>query len=165
MEVIEAIRTKKAVRLFSDKPVPREDILTILDSARRAQSSKNTQPWQFLVVQDREALKALSTTGDFAQHLAGATFAIVFVSKDSTPWINFDLGQAASYMQLAAWSMGIGSCIANIYRQPDARKVLNIPDDLHCMAAISFGYPSPDFVPLKLGGRKPVDDLVHWDKW
>ncbi len=165
MEVIDAIRTKKAVRQFSDQPVSHEDILTILDAARHSQSSKNTQPWQFVVVQDRAKLKALSKTGDYAQHLAGATFAVVFSSRDNALWTTFDLGQASSYMQLAAWSLGIGSCIAAIYRADDARKVLGIPPEMQCMAAISFGYPSADYVPLKLGGRKSVDELVHWNQW
>ena len=165
MDVIKAIRTKKAVRQFSNQEVSREDILTILNSGRSAQSSKNTQPWQFVVVQDKAKLKALSGTGDYAQHLAGATFAVVFVSNESTSWINFDLGQASAYMQIAAWSLGIGSCIAAIYRPDDARKILDIPGDMQCMAAISFGYPAADFKPLKLGGRKPLDNLVHWDQW
>ncbi len=165
MDVIQAIRTKRAVRQFAEREVPREEILTILDSARRAQSSKNTQPWQFIVVQDRAILKALSGAGDFAQHIAGAAFAVAFVSKDSTPWINFDLGQASAYMQLAAWSLGIGSCIASFHRPDEARKTLEVPEGMHCMVGISFGYPATDFKPAKLGGRKPVDELVHWNKW
>jgi len=165
MDVIAAIRSKRAVRQFSNREVTREDILNILDCGRRAQSSKNTQPWQFIVVQDRSKLKALSETGNFAQHLAGATFAVVFVSQDNNPWINFDLGQSAAYMQLGAWSVGIGSCLANIYRPDDARKILGIPENLQCMVAISFGYPAADFVPAKMGGRKPLDELVRWDQW
>src|SRR5258708_7336220 len=165
MDAIKAIRTKRAVRQFSSKEVSREDILTVLDRAGRAQSSNNTQPWQFIVVQDRTKLKALSEAGNFAQHLAGATFAVVFVSQDNTPWINFDLGQASAYMQLAAWSLGIGSVLANIYRPDDARKILGIPPELHCMVAISFGYPAAEPAPAKHSGRKPLDELVRWDQW
>ncbi|HLY29281.1 MAG TPA: nitroreductase family protein [Aggregatilineales bacterium] len=165
MDANKAIRTKRAVRQFSNREVSREDILSILDSGRRAQSSKNSQPWYFIVVQDRAKLKALSETGNFAQHLAGATFAVVFVSQDNTPWINFDLGQSAAYMQLAAWTMGIGSCLANIYRPDDARHILGIPPELNCMVAISFGYPAAEPAPAKRGGRKPLEDLVRWDQW
>ncbi|MEP7286058.1 MAG: nitroreductase family protein [Chloroflexota bacterium] len=165
MDVMDAIRSKKAVRLFADKPVSHEDILTILEAGRRSQSSKNTQPWQFIVVQNKETLTALSTTGDFAQHLARATFAIVLASNDTNSWTSFDLGQAAAYLQLEAWSLGIGSCIATIYRGEAAKQILGIPAEMSCMVAISFGYPSPDFVPAKLGGRKPIEAITHWDKW
>jgi len=165
MEVMNAIRTKKAVRLFSDKPVTKEDIQTILEAGRHSQSAKNTQPWQFMVVQERAKLKTLSETGDFAQHLAGATFAIALVGKDSAAWTMFDLGQVAAYMQLEAWALGIGSCIASIWRPDDGKKVLGIPDEMGFPVAISFGYPSADFTPAKMGGRKSVDDITHWDRW
>ena len=75
MNVQKAIETKRAVRLFTTDPVPAEVIDQILDAGRRSQSSKNTQPWQFVVVQNPETLIALSKTGDYAGHLAGAAFA------------------------------------------------------------------------------------------
>lgn len=165
MEVTQAIRTKRAVRQFAEKPVAREDILAVLQAGRRSQSSKNTQPWQFVVVQDRTSLVALSKTGDFAGHLAGAAFAVILVSSDEGYWRGFDLGQSAAYMQLEAWSMGIGSCIASIYEPDKARTILNIPADLSVNVALSFGYPAENFTPARLGGRKPLEELVHWEKW
>jgi nitroreductase len=165
MNVQEAIRSKRAVRLFKPDPVPEADIRAVLDAGRRAQSAKNIQPWRFVVIQNKTTLKALSETGEFAGHLAGAAFAVVFVSKRDDAWNHFDFGQAAAYLQLAAWDMGIGSCIAAISETAKARAALGIPDDLNVYAAISFGYPSPDFKPLQLGGRKEVDDLVRWEKW
>ena len=63
MNVNEAIRTKRAVRQFQDKPLPREAVLAILNAGRRAQSSKNSQPWQFIAVQDKQTLKGLSQLG------------------------------------------------------------------------------------------------------
>jgi nitroreductase len=163
--VIDAIRSRHAVRQFDPRPVPDEVLHTILDAGRRAQSSKNTQPWEFVVVRDRDTLTALSKTGDFAQHLAGATFAVVLVGSAQTTWNSFDLGQAAAFLQLAATDLGVGSCIAAIYRPDEARQILNIPEGKNLFCAISFGYPAADFKPLKLGGRKPIDDLVHWEKW
>lgn len=165
MNVNDAIRTKRAVRLFTDTPVPHEVIVAILDAGRRSQSSKNTQPWQFIVVQGREKLQALSQTGQFAGHLAGAAFAVVLAGQKDTGWNWYDLGQASAYMQLAAWEHGVGSCIANIYEPDQARAILGVPPDWSVNCALSFGYPSPDFVPLKLGGRKPLDQVVRWEQW
>jgi nitroreductase len=102
MDVLEAIRTKRAVRQFSDKPVPKDQILAVLDTGRRSQSSKNTQPWEFIVVQDKATLQALSKTAQYAGHLAGASFAVVFVGTGESDWNSFDLGQTAAYMQLGA---------------------------------------------------------------
>lgn len=165
MNVSEAIQTKFAVRLFSETPVPEADILHILEAGRRAQSSKNSQPWQFVVVRDREMLEKLSQLGDYAGHLAGAAFAIVLVSPDATYWRGVDLGQAGAYLQLAAWEKGIGSCIAAFYHPDKARAVLGIPDNYDCQFALSFGYPAPEHKNAKMGGRKPIDEIVHWEKW
>ncbi len=163
MNVSEVIRTKRAVRQFSDQPLPEETIRAILNAGRRAQSSKNSQPWQFVVIRDKAALKDLSTCGAYAGHLAGAAFAVALASTEPA---DFDLGQAAAYMQLAAWEQGIGSCIASIYEPERARAILGIPESLHFDVALSFGYPLPtEKRPPRPGGRKPLEEVVHWEKW
>ena len=114
MEVHEALRLKRAVREFTDQPIPKDQIEQILNAGRRAQSAKNRQPWEFIAIQDREILKSLSGLGTWAGHLAGAALGIAILTPDpAIRWsIMFDAGQAAAYMQLAAWELGIGSCLA-----------------------------------------------------
>src|SRR6478736_1332808 len=90
MTVEEAIRTKRAVRTFTDQPLPDDAIRAILDAGRRAQSSKNTQPWHFIAVRDRDTLQQLSTCGQFAGHMAGAALGVALVSPIPT---GFDMGQ------------------------------------------------------------------------
>ena len=170
MNVSDAIRTKHATRQFTDQPVPEEAIRAILNAGRRAQSSKNTQPWSFVVVRDRAILKQLSECGTYAGHLAGAAFAVVLVSPDpSTRWsIAFDLGQAAAYMQLAAWELGLGSCFASIYEPEKAKAFLGIPENQFFDVALSFGYPAPDQArpsAVRKGGRRLFEEVVHWEKW
>ncbi len=165
MNVTEVIATRHAVRQFADKPVPEDVMLAILDAGRRSQSSKNSQPWQFVVVTDRALLEAMSKMGDFAGHLAGAKFAVVLVGLQDTTWNNFDLGQAAAFLQLAASDQGVGSCIAAIYRPEEIKALLGIPEDRTAYCAISFGYPAPEHKPYVMGGRKPVAEVAYWDKW
>src|SRR5450759_896565 len=125
MDVTEAIRTKRAVRQFSGLPIPKEDLLAILNAGRRAQSAKNTQPWQFIAITNKETLRKLSTLGEYAGHLAGAGAAIAILTPDpATGWfIMFDAGQAAAYMQLEAWARGIASVPATMYEPETARLV------------------------------------------
>jgi nitroreductase len=163
--VIETIQNRHAVRSFADRPVPDDVVNTILEAGARSQSSKNTQPWQFLVVRDRDSLKALSQMGDFAGHLAGADFAVLLIGDGDNMWKHFDLGQTAAFLQLAASDLGVGSCIAAIYRPDEAKQLLGIPADRTAYCAISFGYPAPDFKPYKMGGRKPVAEVAYWEKW
>lgn len=170
MNIKDAIQTKRAVRQFNDAPLPDEVVKAILNAGRRSQSSKNSQPWHFIAITDKATLKALSECGDWAGHLAGAALGVALVSPDPAEkfQIMFDLGQAASYMQLAAWELGVGSCLASIYKADHARQILMFPDDLHLRIAISFGYPQTEEVltaPPQKGGRKSFEETVHWEKW
>ena len=171
MDVLDAIRVKRAVRDFAPTPLPEDAVRTILNAGRRAQSSKNSQPWQFVVVTDKDILRQLSLTGDFASHLAGAAVGVVIVTPDEPErrdWLMFDVGQAASYMQLAAWELGVGSVIATIYHPGQAQAILGIPEGYRCDVALSFGYPADASIltaPPRSGGRKPLDEMIHHDRW
>src|SRR3970282_317891 len=113
---------KRAVRAFDTRPLPPQAVEAILNAGRRAQSSKNTQPWHFVAIQDRLTLEALSHAGTYAGHLAGAALGVAILTADPAQrWsILFDAGQAAAYMQLAAWDLGIGSCLGTVYEPPAA---------------------------------------------
>lgn len=170
MNVLEAIQRKRAVREFSAQPLPREVILTILQAGRRSQSSKNTQPWHFIAITDRETLRELSECGTWAGHLAGAALGVAILTPEPTEkfQVMFDAGQAAAYMQLAAWELGVGSCLASIYEPEKARGLLGFPAEWHLRIAISFGVPLDPSVlvqPNRKGGRRPLDEIVHWERW
>lgn len=162
LSVAEAIRTKRAVRRFSDQPVSQDAMRAVLNAGRRAQSSKNSQPWTFVAVTERATLEALSKTGGYAGHLAGAAFAIVIVAQ---PNYKLDVGQAAAYLQLAAWELGLGSCIASLHDEVTARAILRVPAELECYTAISFGYPAEPPAAPRQGGRRSFDDMVRWERW
>ncbi len=170
MNVAEAIQMKRAVRKFEDRPLPDDVVRAILNAGRRAQSSKNEQVWQFIAIRDKAILKALSESGTYAGHLAGAALGVALVIPDPAVKFQtlFDSGQAAAYMQLQAWELGVGSCLASIYDMEKARGILGFPKDLHLDIAISFGYPADEAklsAAPKKGGRKPFDEMVHWEKW
>ena len=170
MNVSEAIRTKRAVRKFLDKPIPEETIHKILNAGRRSQSSKNSQPWSFVAIIDRSILRNLSECGTWASHLAEAALGVAILTPDPAEKFQtmFDAGQTAAYMQLVAWEAGIGSCLASIYETEKARTILGYPSELHLRIAISFGYPLNEnelTAPPQKGGRKDFSEIVHWDKW
>jgi nitroreductase len=170
MNISAAIRTKRAIRQFKDKPLPEDVVDAILNAGRRAQSSKNSQPWHFIAIRERETLAALSQLGTWAGHLAGASLGVALLSPDPAAKFQtmFDLGQSAAYMQLAAWELGVGSCPASIYEPDKARELLGFPEDLYMRIAISFGYPLDETgltSPPRKGGRRSLDETVHWEKW
>ncbi|MBC7879384.1 MAG: nitroreductase family protein [Anaerolineales bacterium] len=170
MNVSDAIRLKRAVRKFQDKPLPDEVIYSILNSGRRSQSSKNDQAWRFIAIRDKEILKALSLCGQWAAHIAGAALCVAILTPDpeSKFQIMFDAGQAAAFMQLAAWEMGVGSCPASLYEFDKTRAILGYPAEWHLRIALSFGYALDKekiSAPPKKGGRISLGEIVHLDKW
>jgi nitroreductase len=170
MNVSDAIRLKRAVRKFQDKALPDEVIHAILNAGRRSQSSKNEQGWQFIAIRDKSILKALSECGTYAGHLAGAALGVAILTPDPEGkfQIMFDAGQAAAFMQLAAWELGIGSVPASIYEPEKARAILGFPPEWHLRIALSFGYPADEeklSAAPKIGGRRALEDIVHWDQW
>ena len=170
MDVFEAIRTKRAVRKFQEKPLSEEVMRAILNAGRRSQSSKNNQDWRFIAVTDKSILAELSQCGEWAGHLAGAAMAVAILTPDPNAKFQylFDAGQAAAFMQLAAWELGIGSCPASIYDFERARRILGFPPEWHLRLALSFGYPADDeklSAAPKKGGRKGLAEVVRWERW
>ncbi len=170
MDVSDAIKTKRAIRKFKDTPLLEKEIIAIVNAGRRSQSSKNTQPWHFIVITDRTTLIELSKLGEWAGHLATAALGIAIITPnpDIRFSIMFDAGQSAAYMQLAAWELVIGSCLATIYETEKARSLLGFPDDLFLHIAISFGYPidaTKLTEPPQKTGRRTLSDVAHWEKW
>jgi nitroreductase len=173
MNVRDAVHAKRAIRTFDSRPLPDDVLEAILDAGRRAHSAKNRQRWAFIVVRDRERLRALSTLGPWAGHVAGAAVAVALVTPDphapdAKLSITWDLGGAAAQMMLVAWELGVGSCPATVYEPARAREVLGYPADRHCEFMLSFGYPAD---PADLtaanrpGGRLPLAELVHRERW
>jgi len=173
METGDAIRTRRNVREFDDRPIPPDDLARIVAAAALAPSSMNEQRWAFVVCRDKESLEELSHAGDYADHVAGAAAAIAFLTprveevflRES---IAFDLGQAVENAMLAAWELGIGSCHASVYDESRVRRLLEYPPELTCDLVVSYGYPADPASlapPGSRGGRKPLPDLRHDERF
>src|ERR1700682_3851973 len=168
------IKSLRAVRQFSDQEIPDEVLRDILDAGRWTGSAKNSQPWDFVVVRNRETLKALSKCGQFAWHLAGAKLAIALVLRGDDAWSVMNEGRFIQSLMLAPSRRGLGSCIASIYpdgNQRRARELLGIPENRYLRTMLSIGYPaSPEALrlPPNAGiprGRRLLDDLVSWERF
>ena len=173
MSVWEAISTMRVVREFADVPLEPEHLARIVRAGRRSGSSKNLQRWEFIVCRDRSHLRELSKVGPWAGHVAGAAVGIALVTPnpaaaDAPLSVMFDLGQAAAYMMLAAWELGIGSVPATVYEHDLTRRLLGYPADHHGEYILSFGYPADPSVltaPNRPGGRRPLEEIVHDERW
>jgi nitroreductase len=169
METWDAIRSRRDVRSFEEQPISNDDLDRILDAGRRAPSSRNWQPWDFVVVTDREQLVELSKVWRGGGHVArsAVTIALVLpVLEERREVAFFDLGQAAASMMIAAADLGIGSGHSAVGDQELARQVLGLSEDRECAHLVPLGYPAErPLVPLRNPDRRPFEDVVHRDRW
>jgi nitroreductase len=171
METWDAITSRRNVRQFADREIASEALDRILEAGRRAPSSRNWQPWDFVVVTDRAQLTELATVWRGAGHVAhsAATVALV-VEEGGDPGrpdrAEYDLGQATMAMMIAAADLGIGSGHSAVGDQGKARAVLGLPADRRVAYLIDFGYPADrPLKPIAAPDRRAFDDVVHRARW
>jgi nitroreductase len=169
MQTWDAITSRRNVRCYSDRPVGAADLDRILEAGRRAPSSRNTQPWDFVVVTDRAQLEALAETFIGAGHLASSAATIALVIRDDPEHarrVQFDLGQVTMSIMLAAADLGIGTGHAGIGDQAVVDRLLGLPAGRTCAFLISAGYPAGrPLAPIARPDRRPFDEIVHLGTW
>ncbi len=169
MQTWEAITSRRNVRSFADRPIPAADLDQILEAGRRAPSSQNWQPWDFIAVADRAQLRELAKVWRGAGHVAGSAATIVVVGPPADNEFHrahFDLGQATMAMMLAAADLGIGSCHAGVGDLQLARELLGFPEDRNWALLISLGYPADrSLAPIRNPRRRSFGEVVHRGRW
>lgn len=171
METWDAIRSRRNVREYLERPIPEEGMEQILDAARRTPSSRNKQRWDFVVVSDREQLDRLARVWRGASHVArsSATIGLVAPTAEGSgdrESIQYDLGQVTMSIMLAAADLGVGSGHAAVKDQDLARELLGLPNDRFCAWLIALGYPADrPLDPIDEPDRRPFEDVVHVGVW
>jgi nitroreductase len=171
VETWDAIRVRRNVRRYADRPIEPSDLDRILEAGRRTPSSVNQQAWDFVVVTERERLRELSSIWRYAAHVAtsAATVALIVpVSEDrderDTYW--YDVGQATMSIMLVAADLGIGSGHASVGDQAMARRILGFPEDREVAILVALGYPAGrPLKPISRPKRRGFDDVVHRERW
>ncbi|MGA2489493.1 MAG: nitroreductase family protein, partial [Anaerolineales bacterium] len=126
MEVFDAVRTVLAVRAYKDKPIPVDAVHKIVEAAWLTASSRNGQPWHFIVVENRETLKKLGALARTGPYIAQVPLAVV-VAMDQSPYAVSDVSRAIQSMILTAWSERIGSNWVGFQNVDEIKPLLGIP--------------------------------------
>ena len=153
----------RAIRDYRDEPITDKDMTAILEAARWTGSSKNLQNWAFVVVQDRAQLDQLAGCGSFTDPVRNSAATIVIVEEAGG--YEFDSGRVAQNIMLAADAMGVASCPITLHRREAAAELMGLTEGRTCHYAVALGYPATGAAPKKKGGRKSLDDLVHWERY
>lgn len=166
MDVETAIKTRRAIRMFDDTPVPEEVVTRILEAGRLAPSSKNSQPVRMIVIRDRNKLKRLSKMTYSGDYLASAPLAIAIITEDAK-LPNVDAARAVQNMVIVAWSLGIGCVwITNFWEK--GKEVLGVPmtGKFRLITVIPFGYPHPSVQrPHRKRIRLQLEEVAFNEEW
>ena len=171
METWDAITSRRNVRQFSDRPLGEDQVDRILEAGRRAPSSRNWQPWDFIAVTDRAQLRELSQVWRGGGHIADSALTVVVVlsnldEESRRERAQYDVGQATMQMMITAADLGIGSGHSAIGDQEPARRLLGFPEDRFAAMMIDFGYPADrPLRPIRHPDRRPFDEIVHRGHW
>jgi nitroreductase len=171
METWDAIRARRNVRRYADRPLAEGALEQILEAGRRAPSSRNGQPWDLVTVTERARLRELSRVWQHAAFVADAAAAVVQLGPLpqtglQRDWLWYDHGQATMAMMLAAADLGIGTGHASVQDQELARRILGHPEDRFAVVLFGLGYPADGPLrPLRRINRRPFDEVVHRERW
>ena len=169
MDAMEAILSRRSIRQYTSQPVSEEAISNVLEAAMAAPSASNAQPWQFVVIRDRETLDEIPAFHEYSQMLKQAPLAILVcgdLQLEKVPgyWVQ-DCSAATQNLLVAAHVQGLCAVWLGIYplekRVAGLRKLLSLPENVIPLALIPIGHPAKQEPPV----YRYDESRIHHDRW
>lgn len=185
MDTLDAIKSRRAVRAWTDEDISEEILSQILEAGRWSPSPLNSQPWHFTIVRNRETINTLCANAKEGSFLRFAKVCIVIsVEKEIiTPeeaqnnerlsliaWLKehdqyvYSGVCALQNMWLTSWSLGIGACWVTLDKLT-TQKLIEIPENQVLIGGIALGHILGNPVPHRDTDRKPLTEMVFFEKY
>ncbi len=160
------IFARRSIRHYTSEPVSDADVQALLEAGMAAPSARNTKPWHFVVVRDREQLRRLASVHPNASMLDGAALGIAVCGepRESEYWVQ-DASAATENILLAATALGLGAVWIGVHPKPErearVREILGLPTHITPLCLIAVGHPAEEKPP-----RTQYDpSRVHDERW
>ena len=166
MDAIEVLKKRRSVRVFQDKPISKADLEAIVDAARFSPTARNVQPWEFVVVIDNKVLGKIAGFTEHGKFIANSKACVAVFCIDTKYYLEDGCAATVNILNAAA-ALGIGSCwVAGDKKDycGDISGLLSVPLEYKLISLIALGYPQ-DNDAFKLVDRKPLNELLHWEKF
>ncbi len=163
MNVYDAVKTRLDIWDFSDRPVPDNVKLKVLEAARLSQSGVNSQHWRFILIDSKDDLRDLADASTTGKWVSNAAFAVIVLTDPKYPFHKLDAGRVITSMQLVAWEEGVGSRIYTGMDEQKMRQRFSIPPNYDVSAVIGFGYPKKPVLGKK--NRLPLSQVAFHGKY
>jgi nitroreductase len=170
LDVFEAVRTRRSIRAYQDKPVEKEKLTRVLEAGRLSPSAVNQQPWHFIAVTDKAARESLLPAYNHRWFVDAPAIivACAFPEKawsrqDREEYWKVDVAIALQSMVLVARELGLGTCWIGAFNEKKVKEALGIPREVRVVALTPLGYAAEKKGPVV--DRKPFDEIIHYDRW
>jgi len=164
MDALEALRTRRSCRKFEARDVPRDLLEKVVDAGRLAATARNEQPWEFVVVTDKAALRQIAAMTDHGPFIADSPACIAVLAKDTKYYLE-DGSAATQNILLAAHALGLGACWVAGDKKPYAPKIvefLGAPAGVRLVALVALGWPEGA---LPSPRKRSLQEVIHWGRF
>jgi nitroreductase len=166
MDAIEALKKRRSIRLFLDKPIAKADLETLVDIARFAPTARNVQPWEFIVITDSGILTKISSLAENGRFISGSKACIAVFCVDTKYYLEDGCAATVNILNAAA-ALSIGSCWVAGDKKDYVDKIarlLAVPSGYKLISLIALGYPQDkdSFRPVD---KKPLKEIIHWESF
>ncbi len=173
LDVFDAIRNRRSIRAYTGENVSEEEIDRLIDAARWAPSAGNIQPWEFIVVRDKETKRRLSIAAQDQTFIEEAPVVIIvcanqmrsargYGSRGTALYCLQDTAAAVQNLLLAAYALGLGTCWIGAFREEEVKKVLNVVGGVRPVAIITVGHAAEE---PEARWRRPKIEVVHYERF
>ena len=168
MDVYEAVRTRLTVRQFKPDPVPDEIVDKLVRTGQLTASSRNLQPWHFIVIRRPETLARIAAVASSGRFIEDAQMAIA-IAMDNADRPDLDTGRAMQQIELVAWEEGLGTCFVGLRvaeQNQQVKQILGIPDSMELVTVLPFGYRMDGNDGVQgVKNRKPLSEIAHSERF
>ncbi|MCK4271893.1 nitroreductase family protein [bacterium] len=169
MNVFQAIKTRRSVRSYLDKPVEEDKLLRVLEAARLAPSANNYQEWRFVVVRDDVTRQKLMAAARGQGFVGQAPVVIVCCAQTDGHVMTcgqkcypIDVAIAIDHMTLVAAEEGLGTCWVGSFYADQVKQILGIPESVPIVELLTLGYPAKTPQPTE---RLSLGEIVKHERW
>ena len=154
------LKGRRSIRSFQADLISEKDIEMILEAGRWTPSASHMQPWEFIVIEQKELLKKISKNAYYGKFIKEAPVAICIVGKIniSPKWHVIDTSLVSMNMMLMAWVLGIGTCWIGAMNREKVKELLGLDENDYLLTILPFGYIKGDIPDPK--PRKPLNKIV-----
>lgn len=166
MDVLDILKSRRSVRVFQNKGIPKEALENLIDVARFSPTARNVQPWEFIIITKAETLKKISEFGENARPMSLAKAGIAVFCADTKYYLEDGCSATVNILNSAA-ALGIGSCWLAGDKKPyceEVAKLLGVTAGLKLVSLIALGYPE-NKDSFRLTDKRGLSDVIHWEKF